>query len=467
METIHLLYLAAAVLCSVTLALYSEHRLFMFVVLLWFLGYPILIQPEFIPELPILGIGIQPDRFILIMLVLVAFLRLSNFGTEPQYTQAADPATRRIFGFEKFLYLYGVVTAVTVGMLTQGVGAERLINIVSFQLLFVLVYFLARNLTGPNDYTSICMAIWILSIASGLVSIVQFFVDPDFLRVGVTRFAFGEYYRANGVFRAEYDHGFFQIVALLMTIYVRPRPNWAKLVWVTAPISVLLTMHRASWIALVFVLGTALLLAFGWKRTSFWGVVVIPFVLVVLIQFLPLRIWLDGAVNPEFLETRLLQDTLSVRLDQYSFALDMAIWHPFGVGSYEGQIYQEEVWRNGLPLLEGRAIIVHNGYLGSIVRHGIVGGIAFVAFLLGATLQLGRRVLQDKVFLLPFLVVCTYLLYNLFNDFSNLGNQIGIFLVLVLGTSITQSFRASGGVDQQAEVPSLPVISDIELAGSR
>jgi hypothetical protein len=335
---------------------------------------------------------------------------------------------------------YILITAFALVINFGSISTRTIIADVTNVITFLVVYFCSKKYIDKKDFTLFQIAILSFAAISAVVSIYQFFVNPEFFRLGVTYGAFLDYYRSNGLFTTEYDQGIFLIMSIIVAMSMNIK-WWIKIVFITiCSTGVFLTMHRLSWVAMVITFG---LIWYFYMQKNIFTNIIIPLLLLILV-FGALNVpWSQMAIGKfgyGLITDRILADTLSIRFSQYIFSFDMIPKYPLGIGSYSNPIYDQEALNQGIPFTgsssnpENHAYVIHNGSLSAGVKYGILGLILFSLFFFTSAITfLGKSIQKNKNWYPLLLIIVVFMVFNLTNDFSFFGTQIGVAISWLLG----------------------------------
>jgi hypothetical protein len=438
LESIEFIYLALAIIFGIVLIRQANDKLFLGVLLIWLLGYPILNNPNYMIHLPGLGFDLQPNRILLLSLIIVLIREyLKKRSSSIRNTNISK--RKASLPYEKWIFSYIIIVAITEFINVENIGLRNVIASVSNFSIFLIIYYLSKWLISPKDFYLLTRAIFFIAIISSIVSVIQFNINPDFFRIGSERGAFGEFTRANGLFNQEYNHGFFQIVTLAIGLSVlRGKVSRILIILITG-IAVFFTMHRATWIIWITSL---VIFTFQYTKNHLRSAILISIIL--LLSIISGYISLDYLFshNQFFiaLNQRIYEQTIDIRMEYNRFALNLVSKKPFGVGDYQSSDYTKEALLAGMPLQRSsdtgqmQPLIVHNGILASGVKYGYLGMLAFLLMALSPIIYYFKITFINKTpFLLPLVISLIFLFYNITQDFSNLGYQIQIFFGMLLG----------------------------------
>ena len=436
MLPLELIYTIFALISITYVVCKARNKLIIGLFSFWLFGYPILANPKYEINIKLFNFVLLPNRIILLPLLFIVFFTLiRNISRRNRFSSAIVTNNHYLF-YEIWIVLYFIAIFVSEIISYDRIGFRTVIQAISDPLVFLLFYFSMRWLITPKDFDLLLRSILGFAIISSIVGLVQFFVDPGFLRIGVYRWAFGHYIRSNGLFSAEYDQGFFQISSLLICFIIY-RNRLMQIIFVlVSSAAVFVTMHRLSWATW----GIALIIIGYYKlKTSKYILLKLNIGLLILIGVFSIATtiisrnhFLDALVG------RLTANTLIVRMDYYRFAFDVIRNNPFGVGIYWTPYYNQLAYSKGMPFnyenyAHPLAFVVHNGFLSAGVLHGVIGFITFFLFTFGTILFfLGKFRKDSNIFLLPFGMSIIFLMYNLTQDFSDFGSQIMILYGVLL-----------------------------------
>jgi hypothetical protein len=436
MQILQLIYSLGSLAFIYYLTSKADNKWFLSIILLWLFSTPILINPNFTISFQFAGFDLQPSRILFLFLSLQLFLFVIRARIDGK--SLLEFRVHRLRFFELCAVIYILWAILAIGLNINELGMRVVIVDIIKLLTFLLVYFFARECISPRDFYCFATALAVFAILSSLVGIYQFFVDPGFFRIGVSRIAFGSYIRGNGFFLSEYDQGVFLTIALivgLMTLHSK----WSKALIITVlPIGSFCTMHRASWLIMMVAFGFIMMREF--HKTYPWilnGALAMTLAAFVLFNLPPQ--W----SNPEgflfqMVNGRVEDNTWEIRLSYNRFAMDMIQKYPLGIGDYDSDVYVREAYKMSMDFLEGSPLIVHNGFLSSGVLYGVTGMATFTLFILATLSHYFSRELRSKnIGIVIVLIMILFVFINMSQDFSFLGNQIGLLLGLLIGAALS------------------------------
>lgn len=425
--------------------------------LLWLFGSPIFLHTCCAITVGFLGIDLQPNR--LLFLILAAVLLLVELRRYYVQTIGESPSAPPSPAYEKWLivYIFAVILGLAINVST--VGSRTVIADIQNTTLFALVYFCSKRFMSEDDFNQVKKAVLVFAVISGLVALYQFFVNPEFFRLGAVRTAFLGYSRANGILTEEYDQGMFMIMALVI-IVSSGFSRWIKLSLAGfAFVGIFLTMHRLSWLILAITLSLIWLL-YVRKRVALNIMSVLIFAAVgITIMIVPWDQISQSRLVTDFLGHRVLDNTLSGRFTYYNFALFMMEKFPFGIGGYLTSFYNQQAYNMGMPMLNNQALIIHDGFLSAGVKYGWLGFISFTFFaILSFMYFLIKALKEGSGWYAPCLIALAFLLYNTTQDFSFIGSQINIMMAWFLGSyvSVIRMKHAAPSPAYKLEIQKVP-----------
>ena len=438
MQPIVLLYSIFSLFFLTIVLFKAENKFLMGVLTFWLFGYPILINPNFIIRIKVANFDLQPNRLVLIPLILIFFSTWTiKSGTKHQVNKNIKEEKKPI-SYEIWLALYIIASLIAFIINYNKIGIRSLLSLSQNIIVFSLIYFLIRWLISGKDYDLLLRSIILFAAISAFVGLVQFFINPEFFHIGVFREAFSRYIRANGLFTAEYDQGFFQAAALLIVFQINRNKLLGFTFMLLSGAAVFTTMHRISWFAWVVAL-----VIIGYSKFMIGKrdptIIFLGLLTAIMISLIGFNM-LESSKFVNSLMVRLNQNTLVVRMDLNKFALNVIQKNPFGIGNYYTSYYNQLAFAAGMPFEYEEnitfpvALIVHNGFLTAGVLYGVIGLVTFSLFTFSNIYYYLIRFIKDsKNFLLPFGLSIVFLLFNITQNFSNLGTEMGIIFGLLLG----------------------------------
>jgi O-antigen ligase len=270
--------------------------------------------------------------------------------------------------------------------------------------------------------------------------------DRSFFGFGVTRLAFGDVYRALGIFHNEYTQAFFHITIIIFLL-TRPKKHLSLILLNVIPVA--LSFHRLSWAILLAVGFYCLILQPHKVRILAPALFSLIFLLTSLIYFHGFQgITFADISDTIFYRQRLADDTLGGRLDQWQNALHIMKTRFFGMGTYDsdsylaaaariGQLRDIEIFDTDIRQVIGTrkgGLIVHNGFLSAGVKFGVPGAITFFLMCILVFRFHLNQYRQAKTAPNARLLLCVFMwvAYQTTQDFSDLLSYHSVFFAILL-----------------------------------
>jgi len=425
-----LIYVLLSLLIAAVFSFRTDRKSLVFILVFFIFAQPIL-NHQYTIDLPGLFFDLQPNRIMLF--VMIPFLLLGNRSGAQR---GARPA------FEYFLYAYIILVLISLVFNLDRIEAKFVVVIPLQILLYIFIYNVCKRNASPRLYDTIVKAIILLALISVVVAVYQFFVDSTFLKISPPRTAFGNFVRPAGVFYSEYELGFLMNLAIIITL-VRKKGFLKYLYLFLFVVTLFLTFHRLNYVILVMCL-IAYFFLFGKIRIA--SVLTVFLVCVSLLYLLinpsGLR-HLEKEKNvQDFTQERLLQNTITGRLQQYAVTAE-ASWRYFmGLGGYENKEYRDLMVKHGL----NPDLVVHNGYLATSIKYGFLSMVSFVGFMLAMLIYFKRHFLRSRPeTAYPFFIVFIWMLSNLTNSLSVFRILFVLLVSMITGLSVAGNYASSQG----------------------
>ena len=444
MKSVYILYLLTVFYLGYRSSFGTRNPVFTFCLIVWILAEPVLNSREFTISIPGVFFDFHLNRiFTPVFLILILHeLRKGKRGK----SDVLRLPLKHPHEYFISIYLLTILISTALNTITGNISLKQFVLIGSGQTYFLLIYICTKMFLDHVATKRIINILLAFSAFSAFLALIQVFVERNFFWFGMDRLAFGEVYRALGIFHNEYTLAFFHITIIIFLL-TRSKKHIA-LIFLNA-IPVALSFHRLSWVILVVAIFYSILLQP--KKAS----ILIPASFFSIFLFLSL-VYIQGFSGVTFADIsdtvfyrqRLTQDTLRGRFDQWQNALTIMQSHFFGIGSYEsdsylraaariGQLQDIEIFDMDIRQVVGTkktGLIVHNGFLSAGVKYGIPGAITFflmciLFFHYHLTNYRRKRSQQNALFLL---CTFTWLVYQTTQDFSNLLSYHSIFFAIVL-----------------------------------
>lgn len=282
-------------------------------------------------------------------------------------------------------------------------------------LAFLAIMYGLSLMRDKPSYELLRISIIVAAVISTVVSLVQFSVDPYFLRIGDDRVAFASVIRSNGLFSSEYFNSYFLIMAISWILITVKRDTQKIILVAFLALGVLTSFQRMSWVILAVVLFTYLVfirkLAFG--KLMFYGLS--GFVIVLSISIF----YYQDIMRSSLVQER-LADSIGGRAGYYELVLDNIGKKPvFGFGDLKNETYYQKILQitSSRERASAESGDLHSGYFSALYLHGVPGFVGFLLFVLLSVLYYAKQSQKDLFFVIPFLVSIIYLISNLTNTF--------------------------------------------------
>jgi hypothetical protein len=417
---------------------YEKKKWFMTLIIAWLLGCPILAQPKYIISIKQLGIDLQPNRLLFLILLLVVLFRLIQKVYLMIFQKKEFSLKFDMYEFWMVAYFISSIFAYLVNF--EFVSIRLMVTNITNVLAFFLVYFFARKEMNSKDFYILAIILFFVGVVSSVIGIYQFLIDPNFFRFGIIRPAFSTFFRANGLFIQEFEQGMFLIFAFIICWEAFPTVKLRSILAVILGLGVFTTMHRLCWILfLVSFLGL-------WLITTRKHNVLLEATGLLTLVIIFLSVWnFAGSLGSsnqfinDMLTERVGVDNLTIRMDLNYFAIRLIQEYPFGVGEYETETYQQEAYNQGIRYINDAktdaALIIHNGFLSAGVRYGWLGLITFLMIFISSIFFFLRNSNHfGKHAYIPIFIILVYFLFNSTQDFSFFGQELSVIFGLLLGS---------------------------------
>jgi len=433
-------YVIIAFIIGLRLSSKTDNRILSFTFVFWIIASPILWKDIFFLEISFLPINIQPNRLLLIFLILYLFFdRPTGNYTHQSNRNFQKPV------FELFIYIY-LITVLISFMVNypQLQYKQQVITVPLEILLFILIYHIAKTRVSFSVLDSIIKALVIVSLSTSIIAIYQYLFEPYFFRSGGQRGAFGSLFRSTGIFHDEYELSCLLIISIIV-FFVRYKGS--KFLYISLPlliIALITTFHRLSWIifAVSFV-------SYFFITRKIKLVIIIPFLLLLMAvyAFSPYLIgYLEGGKSfRSFKEERLLSDTVTSRFLQYEIATKIIADNFWGIGGYDNKIYYDIMEEYSMTRSETKpgsmhsnVYVIHNGYLSTGVLYGIPSMVAFIGMILSMLVYFAKQVnIKNEMTIIPVYIIFIWLMFNISNNFSNFNFYYILLVALLSGSFVS------------------------------
>lgn len=445
-------YVVVALVLAGILSASTDRKGLSFILIFWVLAQPVM-QGKFVISYPGMPFDLQPNR-ILLLLLLPYFL----FFTVAGKSDFRQSAIRRP-PYEKYLGIYFLCVIFSLLFNREEIGFKCLFAAPLEILTFIALYLTAKAHATPSVLEAIIKAIILLAVVNAFLAIIQTFIDHQFLKTGDPRLAFGAVVRATGIFQAEYELGYFQILAVIVAMIRYKGAIWLYLLLPLLIFSVLLTFHRLDIIILSLCMG--IFMWRFWSKAKFYAVAggMVFLCLLVLTSYPVLE---SSAGKVSIVEDRLKADTVTGRFKQYEVVLFALAKYPFGMGDYDNKNYYKLMEKHKMvysinPGTEAwfrTAFRVHNGYLEVGILYGPLTMLVFITLLGSMIWDYKGMVEHDFPYTsIPFFAVLIWVLSNVSNGVSAFRHYYVLLIALLAGVFVAMQ-RTSAVKKENLSAPS-------------
>ncbi len=382
---------------------------------------------------------IQPDRFIFIFSTFYLLILLRRRSNREMLKErwVAPP-------FEWALYAYVAFILMAITYHFTHIGFREYVLLVSKNLNFVAIYLLLKIVMDKKFFVGIGRMLLVGALLSAVISLIQFGIDPFFMRYDEMRPAFGSFIRSNGSFANEYSNSYFMIAGICWALFTIKPIHWRVLIVGILCAGVITTFHRMSWLILIMILT----INFVWlqRQRVDWlalgGLTLATLFLAVGLFF-----------SREIMTSSLVKDRLSEGVDSrfgyYAMVYENIGAKPlFGYGDKNNDVYYKSMLEitGQLARATGDQGSIHNGYLSNTFYYGIPALFLFVLVFILYLMYTFKHLSVNPIFAIPFLFTIVYMLANLTNSFlflkvvsSYITLHMGVFTGLLQNRIFTTS----------------------------
>ena len=371
---------------------------------------------------------IQPIRFIFFLLSFF-IIRKTLFSKEKLHLSLNKGIPWFKVALFAYVALLTVSLLVNIGDLGIAEVLKKMLDTVAFLVLLIAMQLIADK----PSYELIGKSIIIGAAVSSIVSLIQFSVDPYFLRIGDDRLAFGSILRSNGIFGTEYFNSYYLIVAITWTLVTVKNNRLKYFLVVLFALGVLSTFQRMSWIILTLVSITYLVYIkkMAIEKLLLTGLTGLAIVLSLSIFYY------ENIMNSSLVKER-LSNSVDGRKGYYKMVLDNIGEKPlFGYGGLQNEVYYINLLRitGNRDRATAKEGDIHSGYFSALFLYGIPAFICFTLFVILSIFYHSSFIKHNLYFAIPFLVGIIYMIGNLTNTFLFLS-YISILYAIHIGIGL-------------------------------
>jgi hypothetical protein len=371
---------------------------------------------------------IRPDRALLLTF---GFLLLRRLWITPE--KSKDELPMKLPLFKLMLNLMVIAIGVSLIWHINQLGLKEVITTYLKPVNTLLIIYGLSVISSRNTIYGVGKAVVIAAAVSSVISIIQLGINPDFLRSGEARIAFGGFLRSNGIFSTERLNGFFLMTAMSwILIMIKERVTLKYALIALYLVGILCTFHRMTWLITGILLFAYFIFV---EKLAYEKMILVGLIGITMIVSVAM-IYMEDIKESTVVQERLL-DSVDGRKGYYAFALESVKDKPFlGYGSK-----QNEAYYTGMMLVTGnkeRATGaeggLHSGYISMMFYYGIPSAIFFTAFVILVIFYFGRLSMFNPFFLIPTFMSIFYAIGNITN--TNLFSYAAIIYMMHIGLGL-------------------------------
>jgi len=382
---------------------------------------------------------IQPDRFLFLLFSFFIFRNLvfpkKNIRLPQGWTMP---------WFKILFYLYAILVIASQVFHVRDLGLPEVITSTVYALNVLIIMYCVRTMMNEETMRIIGTSIIIGAILASCVGIIQFLIDPMFLRVGDQRIAFGTTLRSNGIFINEYLNAYFVITALSWVMVTYKNGLIKNCLFALFSLGILFAFQRMSWLILsiVFFIYFIFIQKISLGKLATAGLAGLS---VIILLFLFFR---ADIMNSRLVKQR-LSEPVNSRAGYYEAAISNVGKKPFfGFGGKNNETYYYSMLMitHDRDRATGITGDFHSGYFSTMFFYGLPAFLAFIGFVLSAMIFFGRLIRDHLLFSIPFLVALLYGIGNLTNTFLLPEYLCLLFAIhMGIGQKLRELFKQSEG----------------------
>jgi len=386
---------------------------------------------------------IQPDRFLFFMF---------SFFLVRQFYFSKEPFEFKFFWkipwFIIILICYALFKITSLGYNSGSVLFPEMI-IKSLHVINALVIiFSIRVLFSPELIEIIGKTILVGAVVTCLISFIQIGIDPMFARTGDVRIAFGDVYRVNGLFNAEYFSSYYLIIASAWVL-TKYEDGYKKLSLVCLySVGIFLTFHRMSWLLffLVLVIYFVVLAKPQMDKLLLAGMTGLSVLLVIFLVFQ------REILNSTLVKER-VTETVDSRFGYYDMVFDNIGDRPIlGYGNHDNETYYYSMLHitRMRERATGAAGVIHSGYLSAMFYYGIPAFLFFTLFIISTIIYFAKLYIKTSkpIFSITFVLAFVFGIANMTNTLL-FSEYLGILFAIFLGFGLGARYY---GLEKQDDV---------------
>jgi O-antigen ligase len=429
---VYYFYIIFCILIALFLAKSAEERILAFIITLRNLAEPVLGKIGII-DFESLPFDLQPNR--IFFLILLAYL-IKRITLEKLKKSTLEEKIK-FFNFDYILIAFFFLVVISLIINSNRMEIREIFSVPLSILYYLVAYYTMKLYYNDKLLNIIIRGIIILALINSVIGIVQIMIDPEFLKTAEPRIAFGNIWRASGIFQSEYTLGVVLNTAIIF-ILLRNKILLHHYIFILLLLlGLFLTFHRLSWLTFLFI---AVLFAIKKKVNVNLKISIIMFILAIgstiIIAFFSQSniISLSSERKNTTLIERIKSDTFLDRIKQFSISINILGNNFWGIGTYETQEYYISMARHDLLVSKDIPLGVHNGFLAIGVRFGILAMIFFIFYLAFISRYFYKRTnIHYPLSMIPLFVSIIWILSNLGNNNSDFKFYYVIFVGIIFG----------------------------------
>ena len=353
---------------------------------------------------------IQPDRFLFFLFSFFIFRNLFFPRKDIQL-----PIGWSMPWFKILFYAYAFCVIASQAFHVNDIGVPELITNTVYAANALIIMYCVRTMIDQETIKIIGTSIIIGAIFASLTGIIQFLIEPMFLRVGDQRIAFGSTLRSNGIFINEYLNAYFLITAIAWVMVTIKNGVLKNSLFILFSLGILFAFQRMSWL----ILSIVFFIYFVWIKNIAFGKLValgLSGIIVLLTIFLFFR---ADIMSSNLVQQR-LSEPVNSRAGYYTTAMSNVGKKPFfGFGGKNNETYYYSMLMitHDRDRATGITGDFHSGYFSTMFFYGLPAFLAFIGLILTSIIFFGRLIKTHLIFSIPFLVALLYGIGNLTNTF--------------------------------------------------
>lgn len=314
-----------------------------------------------------------------------------------------------------FYLCYSIILYIIHNRIYSDIATSKMLYFSQIYTAAICTYIGIREILDKKTLRIIIQITLYMVISTSIIGVIQFFIDPNFLKFGHFHMAIPGYVRTSGIFRQPHDNGIFSITGIFLSYYYIKNRLIKTIVISVVSVNLICTFSRGLWITfiIVFLYHLSYFYIKKLKKILFYtGFGSISIIVIAGSYIASSKIFESGAFTE-----RIFQDTVSVRFGYYFKVLEAipARWF-IGYGDVENNpVYFDKMVELNQSLLWalGRMGGIHNIILEELFLRGIPATIVFILFFYAFvrfSLRQTRKY-HSYIFIIPSYFLLSFFLY--------------------------------------------------------